>query len=399
MSLKFIVGKPGGGKSLTAVRLILRELEKPTGLHVVTNLPLRLGNIGAYLAKKVHNVAAVMDRITIVDRAAVKAFYNHAKGRVVTFDQLGNGTVEANGAPTLFVIDEVHLSWPSRDYRQTGPELLWYLTQHRKFGDEVYFVTQHPAQTDKALHRLAEEYLVSVNLSKRRLWGFRGPGGKFMVKTYFEIPNTLSKPAETIAYTFVLEEAECYDSSVGVGVSAGLADKGRVAKGLSPKWAVVALVGLAVGVAVVLYKGPGLLSKAILWVTGAGSKQSVAVVQAATGLVTSSNAPVGGPFTFSGQTGQLPVAAPDRRVTPAEILQGMEQGDQAAPGMVFRNKLVGRGPQSSVLANPEATGGPVTAYYIRGFDGRLHAVRIVRQQSEQAPVGLEGSSLPQVQRE
>jgi len=380
VSVRFILGKPGGGKTLSAVRVILRELDKEKGQRIATNLPLRLGYIAAYLKGK-GLPAERLERLEILADEQVKAFYLHAQGRKATTDRTENLQIVERGEPTLFVLDEVHIFWPSRDYRQTGATLLSYLSQHRHLGDEVWLVTQHPGQTDKALHRLTEEYIVSINLSKRRMWGFRGPVGKFMLRTYFEIPNSLSKPAEVVTYTLKPEEADCYDTSVGVGVTAGLSDKGKTSKGLSPKYAMGAgMLGLCV-LAVALYYGPPLISKALLWVSGGSAKKaSEASGKLPTVLTTSSNNPAGSPFQFT-QAAKLPTVIP---------APGADSGEEdllptvtpKGKGMAFPNKLVER-ESGGVLANPGASAGRRVAYYIRGFDGRLHAVRVVSEPAEQ----------------
>jgi len=51
VSVHFISGKPGGGKSLYAVRLVVDELVHGTRC-IVTNLSLRPGELNAYLQEK-----------------------------------------------------------------------------------------------------------------------------------------------------------------------------------------------------------------------------------------------------------------------------------------------------------------------------------------------------------
>ena len=51
MSVHFISGKPGGGKSLYAVRLVVDELVHGSRV-VITNLPLELGRLNEFLQER-----------------------------------------------------------------------------------------------------------------------------------------------------------------------------------------------------------------------------------------------------------------------------------------------------------------------------------------------------------
>ncbi|KAF0178698.1 MAG: Zonular occludens toxin (Zot) [Limisphaerales bacterium] len=263
MSVSFIVGKPGGGKSMLATRVVLNELVT-TDRYVVTNVPLRPKRLIEYALAK-YGAHVNPARIRILNDEETKQFFLHRAGNhVAAMPPDGtNGVVDYkrctgpdgierdNGEllPVFYVIDEAHLHFGARDWAKTGKPAMWYLSQHRHFGDNVVFVTQSWKNVDGAFRRLAQEFTTCVNLSKRRAFGFRLPP-VFMLRTFDQEPTPYATEVSSEAHRMDAEGlASCYDTAAGVGITTGLADTRDKPTGFHWGWglACVALVLACVG--------------------------------------------------------------------------------------------------------------------------------------------------------
>ena len=176
-------------------------------------------------------------------------------------------------------------------WQATGDGLLFYTAQHRKFGDDLFVVTQATKQIDPAVHRLAQEFWLVKNHSKMSFGWFRRPS-VFTIEI-FENPPTGSRQAPMSTKSFTLDReglAQCYDTSAGVGLSGrSIADIGARKRGL-PFWAmpvgVCALAlcawyllrGAAWGVGHALGKAPGQMSHAARAAGAGGPAASPATV-------------------------------------------------------------------------------------------------------------------------
>ena len=87
-------------------------------------------------------------------------------------DGSARGDTTKDNPGTFYVIDEVHIFFPSRAWQRTGEDCTFFLSQHGKMKCDVCMVTQHVDQCDKALRRLAQEYMTVRNLSREPVLGF-----------------------------------------------------------------------------------------------------------------------------------------------------------------------------------------------------------------------------------
>lgn len=283
MSLHFICGKPGGGKSLFAMRLITDELRRGQRT-IVTNVAVKLGELNAYCPG-----SDVVRRVRVLDMEETRRFWLYRqigwtvrscteeqehRGKLLDFSQCDDFSIE--GAPAksafdlggvLYVIDEAHLFFAARDWAKTGRHAAWYLTQHRKLGDDVVCVTQAIEQVEVAFRRLAEDYTYVANLSKRQLFGFQLPA-RFVTGTYLK-PFTGGVNDRAMAKTvFSLDAsglAACYDTAAGFGVVGRAADIGSRRRGWP--W--------QVGVGAILFAGFMIwwgASAGARWLGGAGAR-------------------------------------------------------------------------------------------------------------------------------
>ena len=258
MAVRFLTGKPGDGKSMTAVQALQRELV--TGKRqVVTNLPLFVGRTWSFLKQR-YGGEIDTERITILDEDETREFYLHrGRGyRAAAPTKEGDGRIDysncvhADGSsknandlpPVLYIIDEAHLHFGSRQWQDTAKAALFYLSQHRKRGDEVFFVTQHVKQVDSALRRLAAEFWRVTNYGARFPFGVKLPD-VFVVDVFTAEPSLLSSPIDTKSMRLDVEGlASCYDTAAGVGMVGSMADKVKTRKGIPWQMALVGLVVL-----------------------------------------------------------------------------------------------------------------------------------------------------------
>jgi len=306
IGVHFISGKPGAGKSYWSTKVVLDVLQN-TFKAVVTNLPLRVPEICAELVKRCGNDRCASSRIVLLAPEDTGQFWL-VYGRGLRLDENERYTVQLPGGRTAtklnfkarfdaaalalekqaakikllaetskadaaeileatidppwdggvcYVIDEAHEFFNSRDWKdlegQKGRDALHYLSQHRKLGDEIYFVTQHVRNVDTQLRRVAQDYTYCRNHRKEKLPLL---GGLFRsvpiitVSTYLE--EFTGAPGQLAMATdwFRLQPdsiGKCYDTAAGVGVRGMAADTGEKSKGLSPVWLLVAVLVFAFG--------------------------------------------------------------------------------------------------------------------------------------------------------
>ncbi|MGH7943077.1 MAG: zonular occludens toxin domain-containing protein, partial [Limisphaerales bacterium] len=173
----------------------------------------------------------VSERLRILDDSEAGEFWLYEPGR--KFDgrktlKFGKRQMEVpdfseRQRGCLYIIDEVHVYFGAREWQATGSDCTYFLSQHRKIGCDVVLVTQHPEQTDKALRRLAQEYMVVRNLSREPIFGFR-------IANFFRTIRMLNSPSSPnpapFDSGFVKLRPEVYgklyDTNAGVGIAGRL---------------------------------------------------------------------------------------------------------------------------------------------------------------------------------
>jgi len=299
MSIEFISGKPGNGKSLLAVKQLVETLKARPDIFFSTNLPLNMPRLCEYLHQKYGETFNAAQRIRLLDDTESSEFWLYPypgvnldpmrriqiverrqdKGakhnRNVVDIAAQRFECEFKGAPVTFIIDEIHQYFGAREWAATGGDCLHYLSQHRKLGDDVIAITQAIENVDTQFRRVAQCFHYVKNLRKLSipvLGGlFKAP--PLFIRTEFLSPNNGTAVAQSSSY-FTLDAkgiASCYETAAGVGLVGKFADKGHDKKGL-PWW--VAVVGIAV-IAVSVIKVPGAVFKRVLHV-GQNKKPSAA---------------------------------------------------------------------------------------------------------------------------
>ncbi|MFA7345703.1 MAG: zonular occludens toxin domain-containing protein [Terrimicrobiaceae bacterium] len=261
MASRAISGRPGGGKSFYAVKLLLRLLfddDRP----IVTNLPLRLDNILKYCFSKGRDDIEVYSRILILDDDQVPDFWRYRGvnrpvlpacandrwklGERPAFEQVKGGVV--------YFLDEVHDFLNSRNWQTTGNACLYYISKHRHLGDDVFWITQSIKNVDNQFRSVTQDYTYCRNYGKEMYKGW-SKGKYFTATTYLEpITSSAVRPDPQESEKFKMESdiGACYYTSK----QRLSADVGVVTKGHSVKWLFVGIGVLTLLACLVLWFGP-----------------------------------------------------------------------------------------------------------------------------------------------
>lgn len=278
MSVEFIAGKPGSGKSLFAMGLVIKELTEGTRV-VVTNLAVKLPELNVYLQAKHPDVFVdLVRRLVLLNEKELGDFYlirapGHRLPLVKDDDEdpksglrgdYSSGKLPEKDGGVFYVLDELHIKFSARAWMKTGPAAMYYLSQHRKLGDDVFCITQATSNVDKQFRSVAQEFHQLRNLSKER-WGvLRGPA-TFRVDSFLQQPTSPTDESQYRRnFSFPAEVAETYDTAAGVGIlGVSGADKGTKRKGgISFRWLWVGFAVLGLGVVITPWAVTTMFSKA-----------------------------------------------------------------------------------------------------------------------------------------
>jgi hypothetical protein len=249
MAIHAISGKPGGGKTMYAVKLILHELLYGSRV-IITNLPLHLGEWNVKLQAEAPNkVIDLHYRLRIIDEAMTSYFWTYRPEREgygwVRIPVLSEGQWRAKEKPSyvavedmgvMYVIDECHNFFNARAWAETGRDVLFYLSQHRHLGDTVVWVTQAIMNVDKQFRSVTQDYTYMRNLSKEKHGLFTLPA-YFVRKTFGEPagPNSVAMESGTFKLD-VTGLGSLYSTAAGVGIhDRGQGDMSERKRGI-PWW-------------------------------------------------------------------------------------------------------------------------------------------------------------------
>jgi len=168
--IQFITGVVGAGKTLHGVRLTCDALLK--GQTVVTNVQLYPLKIRDTLARR-HGRMIDVDQIRYFNPETTPEWE-----AIIPWGDLK--------CPVTVLLDETHLFYNSRDWAKTAAankRLLDFLTQSRKAGVDVIWITQEGENVDKQFRVLAEWELAIVSTAHLPLgWIGKLPFRAYIVK-------------------------------------------------------------------------------------------------------------------------------------------------------------------------------------------------------------------------
>lgn len=315
--IRIFLGKPGGGKTYGALRAELVDEAVNGTRRIGHNMELDVGKLSAYIQK--HYPQADFDPLKrlfrLTDEHTKRFWMYRGPGLQVdpktANDKIANGhfgniTEEMRGV--LYIIDEAHIHFDARSWAENGSQLTYYNSQHRKFDDQVVFITQFADLLDKRVKGFAQEWWYFVNNAFVRVFStFRLPK-YFTCKTYSQQRTGAMNDAHcmrSMRYRLEPELAACYDTSAGVGIPGRKqVEKTRVG-GLPIAWIIVpcVLAGAA------FYWTPELLARgAIAATTPSAMKRNepapiVGPADVGTAQVSAANGPT--------PTGRVSSAAPN----------------------------------------------------------------------------------------
>jgi len=275
--MRALTGKPGAGKSYGALLLILEELERGDK-YIVTNMALLLPMLNEYYQRGGRRFIDVYERIRLISREEAGEFWRFrgtfsmrkppkvlTRGRDIKKLKIGAGAVISDddleesynvvdalswyvlpGMPgVLYVIDEAHILFDARNFQRTAKELTVYNSQHRKFVDDVIFVTQFLDLLEKRIRGFCEIFIVYKNFAGNKMWNILSMPRRMRELTYSVDPTGAGRAAADTEVWRQLDisKASLYDTMAGVGVQGGRKPEVRKQRGFSiPWWAV--LIGI-----------------------------------------------------------------------------------------------------------------------------------------------------------
>jgi hypothetical protein len=286
MSLYFVCGKVGAGKSYRGMVSILDQLLHDDRL-IVTNLPVNLGAMADFLAKRhpTHNVCLLdhrrpslpgeesdadgmvfePSRIRMLEEGELAEFYRVRHQMADKVPRIEHEKRERNpvcldfaqwlkggkfsGKGIIYHLDELQLFYNVRKYADAPDEFPFYLSQHRKLGDDIYVYTQQPQNVDKMFRSFTQEFIYVVNIGKKRVGPFAAP--KIFRFAAYPEPFT-GQVGQVCQYSGYFrmdyELAATYNTAAGIGIEAAKADVGSKVKGLHWRWLLMLPVLLTVSV-------------------------------------------------------------------------------------------------------------------------------------------------------
>ncbi|MCL2622889.1 MAG: zonular occludens toxin domain-containing protein, partial [Planctomycetaceae bacterium] len=174
MSLQIVAGKPGSGKSYHTVTMLLQHLEdwalferkegKAFDRVLYTNLPLQNIPINDLISSRVGDDVDVSHYIQPIDEDVRKGFIKNA----------GKFPLAVLPQNAFIVIDEVQKMFGAemdtdKKNKQFDIEFRNYISQHRHYGHDLIFITQHTDNISKAILAMAEKLYSVENMKHHGL--------------------------------------------------------------------------------------------------------------------------------------------------------------------------------------------------------------------------------------
>jgi hypothetical protein len=160
MVIELFTGYPGGGKSFAATATGTQIADSILGKKtVIANFPIK-------------NKKTMFSKFRKVKETTPRWVYKTNEEMTVTF--LINLSIEKGWtkkeSQALIIFDEAGIPFNSRSWnRPDRTEWILFLTQHRKFGYDVIFITQDAKMLDKQIRALCE-YEVIHRKMNNMIW-------------------------------------------------------------------------------------------------------------------------------------------------------------------------------------------------------------------------------------
>lgn len=216
-SLNALTGKPGAGKSYFATRCIIQEIMNGSNRPIVTNVPLDRSKLREYTKKDfyVYELETFCDNKHFFQNRGSYHFENIEGQKNIDFSH----HLRSDDEGVLYIIDEAHIYFNSRNWKHMSQATLCYITFIRHIGDTLIWMSQKFDDIDKQFRGKTQAFYVLRNLNKERFGWFKRGSGFKMYKYDDEYGvnlhgSTNATPSVTEDYPFEMKIAECYRTSL-----------------------------------------------------------------------------------------------------------------------------------------------------------------------------------------
>lgn len=212
-----LTGKPGAGKSYFSVRCIVEEI-KNKNRPIVTNVPINRKAIREFVKKDFY----IYELETFTDN---HHFFTHRGSYHIELDERIDQTVnfsdflEESDEGVLYVIDEAHLYFNSRNWKHMSQATLTYITFIRHIGDSLIWMAQSFGDIDKQFRGKTQAFHLLRNLNREKVGIFkRGTGFRcyqYLEEAHIEGRGKMGERCnQDFSYPFQMKYAELYNTSL-----------------------------------------------------------------------------------------------------------------------------------------------------------------------------------------
>ena len=212
-----LTGKPGAGKSYFATRVIIAEITKGKNRTIVTNVPINRSKLRSYTKKdfNIYSLQTFTDNRHFFTNRGHYNFEIDNTGANIDFKDL----LQEDDDGILYVMDEAHLYFNSRNWKHMSQATLSYITTIRHVGDSLIWMCQRFSDIDAQIRGKTQAFHLLRNLEKEKLGMFkRGTGFKcYQYQEEHHISNhatNIENASQVLSYPFDIKVAECYNTSL-----------------------------------------------------------------------------------------------------------------------------------------------------------------------------------------
>jgi len=361
----------GGGKSLLATIWICTELEK-SERFICSSVALKEPEIAEYCHKYIDRPIDLKKRLRVLNHDQAREWWLYLPGH--DFKDISEvASRQGHDYGCLYVLDEVHLLYPARQWQKTGDKVETYMSQLRKLNDDLVTITQHREKVDKNFRRNVTRHVVVTNLGKKNLFLGVGLPDRFRWNEYSQEPVRGDKPDASGWYSLRGRPyGNLYDTMAGVGFAGGIAPEQKPKRAHWWRWIAFVVVLTALGVVI-----PKLAGKGIGAAIGLGVDSGVKSMSKAAGL---GSVPV---------TSNLPpvTSAPPVAVAPGGLISGYTVVTTNVP-IECEGYLIANGRMKVFLTDGSSAYAerirPDSAVWVNGRE-----YRFAKTKTSPAPVGFQ----------
>lgn len=308
-----VCGQTGSGKSYYTMRKVVQWLEQNETNQVVTNLPIDMGELCAYMTREHGDTQGVRERVRILSLQETAEFWLHPgvgldldptcriaipklKGRVDL--EIDYTRLQQSGHRVLFALDESDEIYDAKAWGQMGGDLGYFCRHQRKWGFDIYFLAPSWSFLVKEIRVLCHAVWIMENGAQMKLGKipfvgslFRGvpwiTGLMWKVDDKGNYGGQNVQPRDQTRFRPDPDGiGKCYRTEDGLGVTGNreVVVKAEKSKGLHPVWIGAAALLLVLA----LLQVPKVIGKAI----GGVSDVSAKAYSSVTNAVQSAVAPV-----------------------------------------------------------------------------------------------------------